>query len=500
MSRDSVAIENRSLALVEAARYARKHPSLVALVSLLVLVPCFWHTRIAAGDLASHTYNAWIAQLASDGKAPGIEIHRQYDNVLFDLMLFYGAKLMGLRAAEKAAVALAVLVFFWGTFALVAAMARRVPWVLAPFFAVLAYGYSFNMGFLNYYLSVGLGSAALAMVWRGGRGNWLLAAALSPVVLAAHPIGFLWAAGTAAYLVLWRRLPEYWRLGLPAAVIGALMGLRSYISNREQYDASWPAGSFLLRNGADQMILYGQRYGWLAYSTAAFAAVCFLVLLVGRRKDREADWGPLRLSAEFYLVALLATALLPENLRSGLYAGWIGLLVSRLTTVSAIFALAVLASLEPRKKWILAGAGAAALGYFGFLYQDTRTLNRLEANAERVLAGLPYGTRIVPVLNAPEDWRVPFLGHAVERAAIGRCFSVSNYEPSSGQFRLRAREGSPVVTASSNISESMASGDYVVRPGDLPLTAVVQCGPDLTGLCAAPLAAGMKTEEAPDPD
>ena len=32
-------------------------------ISALLVVPCWWHRRIEAGDLASHVYNAWLAQL-----------------------------------------------------------------------------------------------------------------------------------------------------------------------------------------------------------------------------------------------------------------------------------------------------------------------------------------------------------------------------------------------------------------------------------------------------
>jgi len=34
---------------------------LIAVVALLLLVPCFWKPHIRAGDLPSHLYNAWLA-------------------------------------------------------------------------------------------------------------------------------------------------------------------------------------------------------------------------------------------------------------------------------------------------------------------------------------------------------------------------------------------------------------------------------------------------------
>ncbi|MGO9231695.1 MAG: hypothetical protein ACLQKA_21095, partial [Bryobacteraceae bacterium] len=42
------------------------------LASAVLLVPCFWQSRIQAGDLGSHIYNAWLAELIRQGRAPGL--------------------------------------------------------------------------------------------------------------------------------------------------------------------------------------------------------------------------------------------------------------------------------------------------------------------------------------------------------------------------------------------------------------------------------------------
>jgi hypothetical protein len=61
---------------------------------------------------------------------------------------------------------------------------------------------------------------------------------------------------------------------------------------------------------------------------------------------------------------------------------------------------------------------------------------------------------------------------------------VSNYEPSTKQFRIRVREGSPVVTASVDDSEDMQAGNYEVQEEDLPLKQMYQCDlNDLTQIC-----------------
>jgi len=53
------------------------------------------------GDLASHAYNAWLAQLIEKGQAPGLYIAKQWKNVLFDVALLQVANLAGLAAAQK---------------------------------------------------------------------------------------------------------------------------------------------------------------------------------------------------------------------------------------------------------------------------------------------------------------------------------------------------------------------------------------------------------------
>ena len=46
----------------------------VALISIVLLIPCFWQRRIQAVDLPSHIYNSWLAQQIELGKAPGLAI------------------------------------------------------------------------------------------------------------------------------------------------------------------------------------------------------------------------------------------------------------------------------------------------------------------------------------------------------------------------------------------------------------------------------------------
>jgi hypothetical protein len=476
-------------------------------ISVLLVVPCLWHRRIEAGDLPSHAYNAWLAQLVEKGQAPGLYLTTRWDNVLFDVTLARAASVIGFAAAQKLLVSLCVLIFFWGVFALVSAVAGRPPWLLAPAVAMIAYGYVFNMGFVNYYLSTGLASFALAAAWRGGARRWILALALAPLVLLAHPVGFLWLAGTLAYRAVRGRLPGWWKAAVPAAAVVAFLALHEYLVHLAKFEVGWNAPPVYLRTGADQLMLYGFRYEVLGWTAFGFGCACFVAGLIARRHDRAALRN-LVAPLELYAVSFVALLLLPENLRFDPSAGWVGLLVSRLTVVAAIWGICALACLvrpSPTSRapamhllaraWQGAGFAALAAVFFGFLYQDTAWLNRLEANVESVLAPLPLGTRIIPLIDAEPGWRVEFIGHVADRACIGRCFTYSNYEAPSRQFRLRvSAQGSPIVTASEEDSGDMETGNYTVRPSDPPLVLLYQCDDnDDTKVCLHPLAVGEST-------
>src|SRR6266436_3721766 len=215
--------------LKAAADFLRRYWLQAIAISMGLLIPCFWHRRIEAGDLGSHVYNAWLAHLIDHGQAPGLHLARQWNNVLFDILLLKLGNLFGLAAAQKILVPLCVLIFFWGAFAFLAAVSRRAPWFLLPCLVMLAYGWTFNLGFFNYYLSLGLGFFAIAIVWRGRGREFILAALLAVIVLVAHPQGFVWLVGCVGYVVLWRFVPGLWKLAVPCTALLAVVVARLYL-------------------------------------------------------------------------------------------------------------------------------------------------------------------------------------------------------------------------------------------------------------------------------
>ena len=244
----------------DAVSFLRKNTFAVIVVSALVVVPCFWHSRIQAGDLGSHVYNAWLAQLVEHHEISGLTIASQWNNILFDVLLLHVANLAGFAAAEKIVVSFAVLVFFWGTFSFLSEASGTPAWKLTPFLFVLAYGYVFHMGFMNYYLSIGSAFFALALAWRGGAGNWLGAAVLSAISLLAHPIGFVLLVAIGGYVSLWRRWSRWSHLALPAIAISSVVALKIYFLAHDSLQADGRSDGFLQLLGQDQLNLFGHGY------------------------------------------------------------------------------------------------------------------------------------------------------------------------------------------------------------------------------------------------
>ena len=479
----------RTATPVAPVRHRGRTAACVAAFSVLLLTPCFWQQRIQAGDLSSHIYNAWLAQLIEHGRAPGLTLAKQYNNILFDWMLSGLMSTFGPGPAQRIAVSAAVLVFFWGAFAFVWSRSRRreAPWQLAPLLAMLAYGWVFRMGFFNFHLSFGLCLGALALVQH--RKAWRIGAAvlLCGVGYVAHPLPLAWAIGVLAYERIAEALAPRRRLWLAFGALAVLV-LAVFLVGR-QFVTRRDPGQLMCLTGADQLWIYGR--GYIAFSVALLStwALCFERVL-----NTGGVWRTI-LRPPFQLCGLTAAtvALLPGAVLLPGYSHQIAFLAQRLSLASALLFCAVVASVRLPKP--LVGAMAVmALLFFGMSYLDERSLNRLETRIERAVAQLPPGQRVVSALADPES-RIPDV-HAIDRVCVGRCYSYGNYEPSSGQFRVRADVVNAFVVADYADSWNIQTGSYVVQPRDLPLYNVSLCTPGSTRMCVWDLHAGAKVSSS----
>jgi len=470
-----------------AANLLREDMLRVLLVSLLLLLPCFWHKSIEAGDVPSHTYNAWLAHLIQKGQAPGLYLQSQWNNVLIDLTLQKLGEVVGFIVAERVLVVKSVLIFFWGAFSLIAAATGRPPWFLTPAIAMIAYGWTFYSGFMNFYLSIGLGFFAVALIWRGRGADWLVSAFLLLLALLAHPVGFLCAAGLAAYFKLADWLRGWLRCLLFASAFPIVFAVHHYaLRFRTAY---WHKRDFYLLNGADQLVLFSSRYEKLALAVLVLGAASFLYGVIRDWKNRDNRWT-FRAPLEMWAVLMFTALMIPEVIFFPQYASPFALIISRLTSVTAVMGLCVLASVKPRV-WHLFLFGICAAVFYLWTYQDTGMLNDMERQVEKLTEPLPYGRRVIETINLGPDSRLWFVNHIVDRACIGHCFAYSNYEPPSLQFRVRVAHGSPVNTDSEDDSANMEGGFYVVRPEDLPMEQIYQCDEkNLAKLCMRELSAG----------
>ena len=460
-----------------------REASRVLLVSVLFLIPCFWQSRIQAGDLSSHLYNAWLATLIAQGKAPGLWIEHRSNNVLSDVAMQWLLQHGGPGLAQRILVSAAVLIFAWGAIAFISALAGRKNWWLSvPWVWMLTYGFFYQMGFFNFYLSFGLCLWYLAIFWRRG---WWVSLAASPLLILAwmtHPFPAVWALGTAAYLAVARHWKSWQRviaLGLGVVVLWAA---RYILMSR--FECRWSWQQILLISGADQLLIFGPKY---LYIVAPVLLVAILLVIQWIKTD---GWAELPLAVPFQLWVLNAAAvlLLPSDVFFPAYAVAFGYVANRLSLPAGIMACALLAQV-PLRMYEKIAMVAIVAAFSAMLYTDTRELNRWEDSLDARIAQLPAGQRVIsslPVLSVPVD---P-LSHMVDRACVGRCYSYANYEPSTRQFRIRAEKGNTIVLSQYADVFAIERTKYVVQPRDIPLYLVYACHTTLWEACVRPLSAG----------
>ena len=477
-----LAIESAQSVPVSPRQGTRLHVLWIVLVSAAVLIPCFWQSRIQAGDLGSHVYNAWLATQIKQGKLPGLWVATQWHNVLFDVTLTWLLERFGPAAAQRIAVSGAVLIFFWGSFAFVCAVTRRKPWFVLPILAMLAYGFVFAKGLCNFYISLGLCFCWLAMIWN--RKSWWLIFTAPVLALAwlSHMLPVVWAVSITVYLFLARRLSGRGQLYLFVAALAGLAAGRLVLTHR--FQTEWLQVQLFTVTGADQVLVYDNKY------LVVLAALLLLWAALFRRLRRSlgAISDSFSLLGQIILLNALGFLILPDRVRLGPFVGGISFIAQRMSLATAILMVALLAMVPP-KRWQAAVALVTAAVFFAFLFIDDLGANRMEDRLTAIVDQLPPGQRVIFV-PAPRPIRVDSYSHLLDRVCIGRCFNYADYEPSSNDFRVRVNGDNPYVVPSYADSYYMQMGTYVVKPRDLPLYAITRCAPRDQNYCLRSLHAG----------
>jgi len=263
-----------------------------------------------------------------------------------------------------------------------------------------------------------------------------------------------------------------------------------------RFETLWSYRQLGMVGGADQALTFGRWYVPVALAIVAL----FVLLLVGQR-DR---WRVLTtVQAQSYFLTAGVIALLPTAIRLEPQGAWLSLVAERLSLLAGVLLLAALGQ-APARRWQVTAGTVVAITFFGLLRHDLGQAAAVEAKVAELASTLPPGSRVVAQLPEPR-WgdqppvepgerkhlnlrRIPLA--LVARACIGRCWDYGNYEPSSGQFRVRARPGCTIVMQRIDDVYAMGVGLYQVKASDPPLHHIYSCGPAITDLCMRVLQPG----------
>jgi hypothetical protein len=454
----------------------------ILLFSAALLIPCFWQSRIQSADLSSHIYNAWLATRIHQGIAPGLWISPQSNNILFDVMLEWFLVRVGPSWAQRIAVSVSVLVFGWSAAFFVFRAAGRNWWVVAPCIAMLAYGFIFHMGFFNFYLSTGFCLWYLGIVW--GKSLRVHAFATPILVLAyvAHPFPLVWGLAAAVYgLVAARTKPPH-RPWLLLLGFSAILAARFILTHR--YAFTWSINQLTFISGANQLALFDLKY------TLPVAGILLIWAILLHNLIKRQGLANLASSIPFQLWLLNAAAvvLIPDAILFPHFGRPLSFIAQRLSLGAGLMMIATVAQVSPTRAAKVALVSLTLL-FFGFLFADERQLNHREDQLDAALHAIPPSQRVIASLTN-QSLRSLCFHHALDRACIGRCFSYANHEPSSLQFRIRARADNRVVLDDRADVDAVSAGTYKVQSRDLPLYLAYPCGLDLAEVCTRPLKMG----------
>ncbi len=450
-------------------------------VSILVLLPCFWQTRIQAIDLSSHVYNAWLSSLVSQNRAQGLWMAHQFNNVLFDWVLGWLLPRFGSSVAQRLAVSATVLIFFWGVVIFVSRGWPRNWQFVLPSVLTLSYGTIFRTGFFNFYLSLGVCLWFLTIFLSGSQRFRLLPVVLLPIAWTAHPLPVVWAVGLAAYEIVAHRLPPRRQPLLLLSGVASILISSAVLGTK--YPCYRAPAQILYATGANQLLI------------SPFYVVPFFLLLLAwaflfLRFAKLEGWEVLRSHRylQFWILTVSAVALVPTDIFFPGYSRPLEFVTLRLSLFAGVTLCAVLARVQStklEKMMLLLGA----ITFFSLFYWDTRKLNQAEDHIDAVVAQLPSNARVIGHFTRDEQG-LPTLLHAVDRACIGHCFSYANYEASSRQFRVRANPGNGIVMTEAADIVQVERGKYQVKSRDLPVFLVYSCGPAHRDICSRELHPG----------
>jgi hypothetical protein len=353
--------------------------ALFVVISLLLLVPCYWQPRLQAADISSHINNSWMSQLIESGRTEGILVVRQTTNVLFGLMLDGLFRILGAELAQRIAVSIVVLVFVWGAFAFVSTVVGRRPWHVLPCLAMLAYGWVFHMGFFNFYLSLGLCFSAMSLCWNMSGRRMLWAVPLWTLAYLAFAIPLIWSVGLLCYVYFARRMSPFHRICLTGGFVFFQIGIYGVVGRSLM--TRWSAAQLATVTGIDQVWVADSKYYWVLMGLALVWGFWFLSLVRGRGARQVVASIPFQLC----LISAAAVFILPWAVLIPGFFHSLSYIAERMSLGVAVCVCALLGTVDPRRleRWMLA---AVAATFFIFMFADERANNSTEDRLQELIS------------------------------------------------------------------------------------------------------------------
>ncbi len=454
--------------VIATPRLSRPNEILLGIsVALALLIPCFWQRHIQAGDLASHVYNAWLAGQIENGAVSGLTLAHPLTNVLADWALQAFLYAWGPAWAARLVAGAAVETFFWGAFYLIATLTGARRWMMVPSLTMLAYGLIFHFGFLNFYLSTGLCLWIMALLWNPTRRRLMISIPLAALALLAHALPLAWAAAALIYVHIARRLAARQRVLL--LVAGVAFVALAQIALIRMFQGQWssnqllsPAGVLGL-TGVEQFWIYGSKYAIIG---GGMLLLWFLLFL--QRVDRGGLMSdPL---VHLWILNMTAFALLPSGIQLPQFQFAFLFVPERISLFVAILFCAVVGG-AAQGRGITRLTGLLAVTFFTFLYLDVRAISAVDAELGDLVSGLPPGQRVVASL-ADSGSSLNGLVHVLDWACVGHCLDYANYEPATGQFRIRVLRPNSVVAPDMRSVQQIEYGHHIVTPQEAPLYSI----------------------------
>jgi hypothetical protein len=426
------------------ANFTRHQWLAISILILVSLIPLLWPAIPPIADLFVHMGRYSVAlNLATDPL-----LQRYYDfewlmipNLGVDLLVIPLAPLLGLELAVK----LIVMLIVGLTVSSFALLSHQAHGRVAPsaFFALpLAYGFSFQFGFVNFCLSMALAFFGL-FLWNkladekriGLRA--ILAVPFSILIWISHAIGWgvLGIFAAASELVRLRSAGKTWLqtlIGagaqcLPLAFPAVLM-LMSRTAGATQTSDRW--FDWLIKFQAIMMALVDR---WSGFDVVSVYVILFLIGAAFILRDVRFD-KRLGLAAIFLFIIYL---LMPWELLGSTYSD---MRLSPFVLAMALLAIDIRPGAMPRLRTYMMIAG---LGFFlmrtaattiSFLRYDRMITAELEA-----LAHIPVGARVAAFITKPctAIWGFDRLSHLPSIGLARRSLFVNDQFHMDGVQLLR---------------------------------------------------------------